>query len=390
MCWPKKYGGLGFRRVREFNIAMLGKQVWRIMTDPHSLVCRLLKARYFSAVTFGEAVLGNNPGYIWRSLLEARELVVSGSRVKVGSGTSINVWNDPWIPDAVNAKISTPLIPELQHISVNNLLNENGKWDVEVLRDIFSEQDVNRILRIPRCSSMREDQWCWLDDEKGVYTVKTGYKRLMGVPNQTLISQDSFNWKKLWNMLIPPKVKNFIWRVLFNCLPTLDNMQKRHMEVNSQCPVCQAGDECLDHILWGCSFSRRCWEKAGLNTGDLDGQVSVQILTKVFDSWANRESELLCMIAWCLWAHRNAVVWRKVFRTAHQVVSSAKDCWFQWKEAQVSNYAGGRVRWEGASRWQRPQQGWFSCNVDVAISSERKVSSFGCLLRNENGEFVAG
>lgn len=85
------------------------------------------------------------------------------------------------------------MISELQHISVNNLLNENGKWDVEVLRDFFSEQDVNMILRIPRCSSMREDRWCWLDDEKGVYTVKTGYKRLMGEPNQILISQDSFN-----------------------------------------------------------------------------------------------------------------------------------------------------------------------------------------------------
>lgn len=162
------------------------------------------------------------------------------------------------------------------------------------------------------------------------------------------------------------------------------------MEVNSQCPVCQAGDESLDHILWGCSFSRRCWERAGLNNGDLVGHDSVQILAMVFDSWANRESELLCMIAWSLWAHRNAVVWRKVFHTAQQVVRSANKSWIQWKEAQASNNAGGSVRWEWALRWQRPQQGWFTCNVDAAISSERKVSSFGCLLRNENGEFVAG
>lgn len=91
MCIPKKYEGMGFRRVRNFNIAMLGKQVWRVMTDDQSLIARLLKARYYSSVPFREAVLGSNPSYVWRSILEARDLVIAGSMIKVGTGESINV-----------------------------------------------------------------------------------------------------------------------------------------------------------------------------------------------------------------------------------------------------------------------------------------------------------
>ncbi|XP_074342120.1 putative mitochondrial protein AtMg00310 [Apium graveolens] len=66
MCYPKKFGGMGFKRIQEFNVAMLGKQAWRILTQPHSFISRLLKSRYFPKCRFEEAILGNNPSYVWR------------------------------------------------------------------------------------------------------------------------------------------------------------------------------------------------------------------------------------------------------------------------------------------------------------------------------------
>ncbi|CAH9082545.1 unnamed protein product [Cuscuta epithymum] len=38
LCSPKSKGGIGFRKLREFNIAMFGKQVWRMLRNPNSLV----------------------------------------------------------------------------------------------------------------------------------------------------------------------------------------------------------------------------------------------------------------------------------------------------------------------------------------------------------------
>ena len=43
----KNKGGMGFRDLRCFNLAMLGKQGWRLITRPDSLCTRVLKGRYF-------------------------------------------------------------------------------------------------------------------------------------------------------------------------------------------------------------------------------------------------------------------------------------------------------------------------------------------------------
>lgn len=57
-------GGLGFKRLREFNIALLAKQGWRLLVNPQSFVTRLLKAKYYLSGSFLEASLRNNPSYI--------------------------------------------------------------------------------------------------------------------------------------------------------------------------------------------------------------------------------------------------------------------------------------------------------------------------------------
>jgi hypothetical protein len=72
MTHSKSHGGLGFRDLHSFNLAMIAKQGWNIMTKPHSLVAKLYKARYFPNSSLFESKLGHNPSYAWRGIWKAR------------------------------------------------------------------------------------------------------------------------------------------------------------------------------------------------------------------------------------------------------------------------------------------------------------------------------
>lgn len=78
LCRPKSEGGIGFRDMESFNLALLAKQAWRITTKPELLLSRILKARYFPNSSFFVADLGDRPSQTWRSILLARPHLEAG------------------------------------------------------------------------------------------------------------------------------------------------------------------------------------------------------------------------------------------------------------------------------------------------------------------------
>ena len=46
ICLSKKEGGLGVRRLREFNVALSGKWCWRMLVDKEGLWYPVLQAKY--------------------------------------------------------------------------------------------------------------------------------------------------------------------------------------------------------------------------------------------------------------------------------------------------------------------------------------------------------
>ncbi|KAL0326476.1 UNVERIFIED_CONTAM: putative mitochondrial protein [Sesamum angustifolium] len=69
-----------------FNLAMLAKQLWRIILFPERLLSKVLKARYFPNGDIFTATLGSRPSYTWRSIMAAFDLFRAGCRWRVGSG----------------------------------------------------------------------------------------------------------------------------------------------------------------------------------------------------------------------------------------------------------------------------------------------------------------
>ncbi|XP_019170410.1 PREDICTED: uncharacterized protein LOC109165884 [Ipomoea nil] len=298
MCIPKTFGGLGFKELRAFNLAMLGKQAWRFLTQPQSLVSRVYKARYYPASSFYEAALGNNPSFCWRSILAAKGLICGGVRRRIGNGKSTLIWDHPWIHDDNQPRILTEKPPQLAQAKVEGLIDQQtGTWDHEILVDIFIAQDVEKILKIP-VSLEYEDMWYWYGDPKGEYSVKEGYKVVRG--NYSQPEGNFHKWKKLWSLKAPRKWKTFLWRALNDILPTTENLLIKRVDIDPTCAMCGVGHENLVHSLITCDDDRIIYAVA---------------------------------LLYFIWRTRNGAVWEAMLPRPQNVIAMALSSVNAWKEA---------------------------------------------------------
>lgn len=91
MCEQKSNGGMGFKKLKQFNLTLLAKQGWRLQTDHTSLVYKVLEAKYFPTCEFIEESMGNNPSYTWRSIMASQPMVREGIKWRIGNGRNIRV-----------------------------------------------------------------------------------------------------------------------------------------------------------------------------------------------------------------------------------------------------------------------------------------------------------
>lgn len=71
VCQSKEDGGLGVRRLREFNLSLLGKSCWRSLVEKGGLWYRVLMARYGEGGRLKEG--GRMVSSWWKSLAAIRD-----------------------------------------------------------------------------------------------------------------------------------------------------------------------------------------------------------------------------------------------------------------------------------------------------------------------------
>lgn len=163
LCDAKAGGGLGFRELNNFNVAMLAKQGWRLLNNENSLVTSIMKAKYFPHSDFLNATLGANPSFMWRSIMAGQNVVKDGSRRRIGDRKNISVGKSPWLSCQSNGYMTTNMPTKLEHVKVVNLMTDNGdEWDQAVLDNICNNRDKELIKRIPIPTQRTSDSWFWV------------------------------------------------------------------------------------------------------------------------------------------------------------------------------------------------------------------------------------
>jgi hypothetical protein len=150
MGCSKNQGCLGFRDFRCFNKALLAKQRWRLLQDPHSLAGRIIKAKYFPRCTFLEAQKGTQGSFAWTSIFSARELLMEGLIWSVGDGKQVRIWGDKWMPQPSTFKIQSPCNSFPIDALVAALIDPVGRgWNVLLMKSIFKKEEAALICNMP-------------------------------------------------------------------------------------------------------------------------------------------------------------------------------------------------------------------------------------------------
>ncbi|XP_020549550.1 uncharacterized protein LOC105161808 [Sesamum indicum] len=217
----KEEGGLGLWKLGAFNQAMLAKQLWRIISNPNALLCRILKDKYFPHTDVDPSSMDVPGNHCFESLHE----------------------------DA----------------TVDRLLDATGEWNEILICEVFGSEDAGVILGIARSEGSPNQLWLHFEKNE-IYSVRRAYRLIWDevVPNLQisrtgLKTYKSEGWDFIWYVITPPKVRLFAWRVCRNALPTTSNLASGRLIIDGICPWCGDEGEDLLHILLRCHFVRLIW-----------------------------------------------------------------------------------------------------------------------------------
>jgi hypothetical protein len=397
MSWSKMgnskgKGGMGFRDFTCFNKALLAKQIWRIWKFPDSLTARIMKGKYFPNCTVLEANLGRKPSFAWRSIHSSSGLIREGLVWRVGNGEKIRIWEDKWLPTPTTYKIQSPPAVLDPSAKVCELIERNTRWwNISLLEQIFSPDEVKKILSIPLSSTNKDDILLWRGTVKGEFSVRSAYhlQRELEEVNMAGCSTSSSDvWDKIWRMKVPNVEKHFLWKASHEILPTRANLFRRKIIDDPLCPICGLEEETVFHILWQCSSAMDVWSEGvrKFQKSAHGGPNFLQVVEDMFSTCDEEEMRLFVGLARRIWLRRNESVHGGVFSSPKEILLKTQGAILEFQAAHEKKVTPGNN--EKLIQWVTPPIGWVLVNWDAAIKKEKGWVGIGVLIRDHNGKMI--
>jgi hypothetical protein len=202
----------------------------------------------------------------WKDVQRLNTIFRGIARCTIGDGTTLTFWEDLWTDE-----ILAHHFPRLYSFARNSSISVNEVLSAEDLDSLFwlplSEeafdelQSLQDVLMTQTFDEQTKDVWLY---QWGNATYSS--RKLYKLAFQNVPAHPIFAW--LWKFKCTPRVKFFVWLVLVDRLNTKVMLKRRNLfdeEDNAHCVLCAEGmDEDLDHLFFECDFSKRCWEKIGI------------------------------------------------------------------------------------------------------------------------------
>uniref|UniRef100_A0A2N9I0I1 Reverse transcriptase Ty1/copia-type domain-containing protein n=1 Tax=Fagus sylvatica TaxID=28930 RepID=A0A2N9I0I1_FAGSY len=367
-------GGLGFRSYESFNVAMIAKLAWWVLSGRDSFCVKVLKAKYHVGSNWLDSPPPKSASFVWRGIEGAKSLLARGACKLVGFGDSILVWNEPWIlglPDFKPVpKASLDIIPCL---TVAQLMNEaKSQWNQNMLSSLFDQDTILAIQNIPRWRVNQQDRWKWLKTYTGEFSVKSAFREACQVDQGIEVNAVM---KRIWQTQLHQRLKMLLWRIAVGVLPTGDSLIRFLPNLEISCPFCNVCDESVIHLFWECSLARAIWfGLSGICTDHFQPVCGVDLVEVIVFPCADLVDALDVnsfilkgtLILDLLRKARNNKVHGEGFLEAGKLILGFGRIWREHsailKTPSINNGAD-----HGIVKWEHPHDGVFKINYDAAL-----------------------
>ncbi|GMJ05893.1 hypothetical protein like AT4G29090 [Hibiscus trionum] len=190
----------------------------------------------------------------------------------------------------------------------------------------------------------------------------------------------------IWSVKCPPKVKIFLWKSVWNYLPTLQNLMHKRVVSNTRCIRCNANIENVEHVFRECPFTQQVWHGLGVTWPSNVRTLSYfEWLSWMFNNRGSHSKEQLTYTLWALWKARNQHMHEGKLQTAQSLITYIKCCELEYKECLKPQSCRPDQTVTG---WNPPPEGFVKLNVDACcVPATGKVFS-GFIIRDEKGDVL--
>jgi hypothetical protein len=124
---PKEEGGLGIKKSKCRNIALLAKRTWTLRLGSNEVWIDIFRCKY----NYNRSI-PQRKSIIFRSLCMANMVCDKGKGWLIRNDHSINFWHDNWLGSGtLREKISGPLNLHEESLKLCDLWDANNNWCLE-------------------------------------------------------------------------------------------------------------------------------------------------------------------------------------------------------------------------------------------------------------------
>lgn len=365
ICKNKEFGGLNVKDLESFNLSLFLKWKWRILQGGDTLWRDIIDSKYGLQPSLNTQRMSNRPSpasFWWRDLQSLQNLswFDEGVRRSVGNGRETSFWNSIWIGNEplrlrFNRLFIISTDKESSLAEKGEWQNGSWNWIWHWRRTLFQwEQTLfTELLKVLDgfCPKDENDSWRWIRDPSGSYSVHSAYAQINYNPNDV---NDPL-MMKLWTAKVPLKVVAFIWKAMYDRIPTRMNLLKRGVSFTGSdinCGFCGVTTEITDHIFFECSFPYQLWMEVynwfGFSTAITRGMKS-HFLQNIY-LWPKRKGREAWMVVWfaviwLLWKARNKIIFENVQPDPLQLLDDVKAVSWTWIKAKGEGSSYSFVDW---------------------------------------------